>query len=91
MLAQLIGVITVLCKERDIPYEIVSPNVWRKYCGTAGKSRREEKLLSVAKVKEGYNITVGDDVAEAILIGRYAVKMHGPRSKPAFGNYNPNL
>lgn len=91
VLAQLIGIITVLCKEKNIPYEIVSPNVWRKYCGTAGKNRREEKLLSVAKVKEGYNITVGDDVAEAILIGRYAVKMHSPNYKIAFGTFNPNF
>jgi hypothetical protein len=31
-------------------------------------------MLSVAKVKEGYNINVTDDIAEAILIGRYAVR-----------------
>lgn len=74
ILAQLIGIITVLCKEQDIKYEIVSPNCWRKYAGTCGKTRREEKLLSVAKVREGYNINVTDDIAEAILIGRYAVK-----------------
>lgn len=77
VLGQLMGIIIVLCKDKDIPYEIVSPNVWRKFAGTAGKNRREEKILSVAKVKEMYGITVGDDVAEAILIGRYGVKMHG--------------
>ena len=74
ILAQLIGIITVLCKEQEINYEIVSPNCWRKYAGTCGITIREEKLLSIAKVIEGYNISVTDDVAEAILIGRYAVK-----------------
>lgn len=74
ILAQLIGVITVLCRENNIDYEIVSPNSWRKYAGTCGKTRREEKMLSIAKVKESYNINVTDDIAEAILIGRYAVR-----------------
>jgi ribosomal protein S25 len=34
-------------------------------------------MLSVAVVKEKYNIKVSDDVAEAILIGRYGVMTHG--------------
>ena len=74
ILAMLLGIIEEACAENNIPYEVVSPNVWRKYAGTCGKSRKEEKLLSIAIVKEKYNITVSDDVAEAILIGSYAVK-----------------
>ena len=42
-------------------------------------------MLSVAKVKELYNINVGDDVAEAILIGRYAVRRIGATTSLAFG------
>ena len=61
------------------------PNVWRRYANTAGKDRRTEKMLSVAKVKELYNIDVGDDVAEAILIGRYAVRRIGATTSLAFG------
>lgn len=76
ILAALWGVISVICNEKQIQYEIVSPNVWRKYAGTCGASRREEKLLSIAKVKEKFGITVTDDVAESILIGNYAVKTH---------------
>lgn len=73
-LAMLLGVVQELCEEEEVEYEAVSPNVWRKYAGTAGKTRREEKMLSVAVVKDKYGITVIDDIAEAILIGRYAVK-----------------
>lgn len=76
VLAVLWGIITVYCYEHNIPYEMVSPNVWRKYAGTCGASRREEKILSIAKVKERFNISVTDDIAEAILIGSYGVKMH---------------
>ena len=76
VLAMLLGIIQELCREHEIEFDAVAPNVWRKYAGTAGKTRREEKMLSVAVVKEKYGIQVTDDVAEAILIGRYGSLMH---------------
>ena len=86
ILAMLLGIVEEVCAENNIPYEVVSPNVWRKYAGTCGKSRKEEKLLSIAIVKEKYNIAVSDDVAEAILIGSYAVKTQSkPKVTTAFG------
>lgn len=86
ILAMLLGILEVICVENNISYEIVSPNVWRKYAGTCGKNRREEKLLSVAIVKEKYNIIVNDDVAEAILIGQYGSRVHKKEYKLAFGS-----
>ena len=83
ILAMLLGIVQEVINENDIPFEIVSPNVWRKYAGTAGKDRKTEKMLSKAVVKEKYNINVNDDVAEAILIGHYGVKIH--KAKTAFG------
>lgn len=83
ILAMLLGIVQEVINENDIPFEIVSPNVWRKYAGTAGKDRKTEKMLSKAVVKEKYNISVNDDVAEAILIGHYGVKVH--KTKTAFG------
>lgn len=50
ILAMLLGVIEVCCMKHGINYEVVSPNVWRKYAGTCGKTRTEEKQLSVATV-----------------------------------------
>ena len=85
VLAMLLGVVKEVAAENDIETEVVSPNVWRKYAGTAGKDRRTEKMLSKAKVKEKYNIDVSDDVAEAILIGSYAVKVHLHPITTAFG------
>lgn len=86
ILAMLLGILEVICAENNIFYEVVSPNVWRKYAGTCGKNRREEKLLSIAIVKEKYNITVNDDVAEAILIGQYGSRIHKKEYKLAFGS-----
>ena len=85
ILAMLLGVIEVTCKENNIKYEVVSPNTWRKYAGTCGKNRKEEKILSVAKVKEKFGINVSDDVAEAILIGNYAIRTHQKEYPQAFG------
>ena len=86
VLAMLLGVIQTSCTEHNVPFEAVSPNVWRKYAGTNGANRREEKMLSVAMVKEKYNIKVSDDVAEAILIGRYGSMMHKKELK-GFGQF----
>lgn len=86
ILAMLLGVIEVTCAENNIEYEVVSPNVWRKYAGTCGKTRKEEKLLSMAVVKEKYGVTVTDDIAEAILIGQYGSRVHKKEYKLAFGS-----
>lgn len=84
VLAMLLGVLQVECFSAKVPYEIVSPNVWRKYAGTCGKTRLQEKQLSVLTVKEKYGVRVNDDVAEAILIGRYGAQMHKQEIKMAF-------
>ena len=85
VLAELLGVLETICTEHGIPYEVVSPNVWRKYVGTCGKTRLQEKQLSVITVQEKYGVKVNNDVAEAILIGRYGVATHRV-IKNAFGN-----
>lgn len=85
ILAMLLGILQELCLENDIDFDAVSPNVWRKYAGTNGKNRREEKILSIAKVKEKFGVSVSDDVAEAILIGVYGTRTHAPKITTAFG------
>lgn len=85
ILAMLLGVLETTCAEMGIKYDVVSPNVWRKHVGTCGKTRREEKMLSVAVVKEKYHVQVSDDIAEAILIGQYGSRIHRPKYNLAFG------
>lgn len=85
VLAMLLGVVQTVCCESDIEFEAVAPVVWRKYAGTHGQNRREEKMLSVAKVKEKFGVSVGDDVAEAILIGVYGVRTKAQKVTWAFG------
>ena len=76
------GIIQVAAKKVDIPYEVVLAKVWRSGLGLWGKNRQEEKAVSKAKVKEWFGIDAQEDVAEAILIGKYATKTY--HSKKAF-------
>lgn len=71
VLAMLLGVVQELCYEKKIKHEIVSPNVWRKHNGICGRTRAEEKKVAKQLVEQKYGVKVSDDVAEAILIGRY--------------------
>ena len=54
--------------------------------GTCGKTRQEEKKLSIATVEKKFNIRVSDDIAEAILIGNYGTKIYKADTGIAFGH-----
>ena len=59
----------------------ISENAYNlEYMYLVNKIRTNHEL-----VKELYNIDVSDDVAEAILIGRYAVRRIGATTSLAFG------
>jgi Holliday junction resolvasome RuvABC endonuclease subunit len=69
-LAMLLGCLIVAAKSNNIGYEIVPPAQWRSYFQIVGK-RDEIKRKAVKLVNEMFNINVIDDIAEAILIGKY--------------------
>lgn len=73
ILAMLLGASIVATKSANIKYETVLSKVWRSHFIINGKTRIQQKTQAINKVKEMYNITVNDDVAEAILLGKYAV------------------
>lgn len=57
---------------QTIEVEYVYPNEWRKACGIKtgpGIMRDSLKTADIKFVKENYNITVNDDIADAIGIG----------------------
>lgn len=72
-LAMLLGNILVAAREYGIHTETVLSSVWRSHFLMSNKNRTEQKQTAVKKVKDMYNITVSDDIAEAILLGKYAV------------------
>lgn len=72
VLAHLQGVLINLCLERGVICETTHVSIWRQYCGIKGKARADKKRNAQLKVKEWYDISVSNDEADAICIGRYA-------------------
>ena len=75
-LAMLRGSTEIVLRENGINYEIVSSAKWRSHFMISGK-RVAEKAQAIDKVMSMYNVVVTDDIAEAILIGKYAVDAIG--------------
>lgn len=75
-LAALQGVLKNYCFETGVIYKVVSPSTWRAYNEIKGKYRTDKKKNAQLKVKKLYDISVTQDEADAILIGRWAVNEH---------------
>ena len=75
-LARLQGILMATCHEQKIEYIIVPPATWRAHCQVKGRTRADRKRSMQMKVKEWFDITVSDDVADAIGIGKYTNDKH---------------
>jgi len=71
-LAMLSGAAQTALKECGVPYELVLSTVWRSHYMINGK-RIADKTQAIDNVYSMYGIVVQDDVAEAILLGKYAI------------------
>ena len=70
-LAQLQGVLITTCEEHNVAWELCAPATWRKHCSVKGRTRTDKKASMQRQVKKWFDITVSDDVADAIGIGKY--------------------
>lgn len=70
-LARLQGILLGACVDQEVDYVVCSPSTWRAHCQVKGRSRVEKKRSMQTKVKEWFDITVTDDIADAIGIGKY--------------------
>lgn len=71
-LARLQGVLAVTCFESGVSYLVCPTNTWRHHCGVKGRTRADRKRSMQLLVKQWYDVSVSDDEADAIGIGRYA-------------------
>lgn len=71
MLARLQGILMEACFENKIQFIICPTNTWRHHCGVTGKYRADKKRSMQNIVKKIYDITVSNDEADAIGIGKY--------------------
>lgn len=70
-LAQLQGTILVALHEKKVEQSVIHVATWRSYCGITAKKRDDQKRMAQLKVHEWYGVSVNNDVAEAICIGKY--------------------
>ena len=70
-LAHLQGVLREVLFEKEIKHDIIVSSTWRKHCKINGKSKSDKKRSAQLRVKELFDISVTDDAAEAICIGKY--------------------
>ena len=70
-LARLQGILMAACAEKGTSYIVCAPATWRAHCEVKGRTRSDKKRSMQMKVKEWFDITVSDDVADAIGIGKY--------------------
>ena len=75
-LARLQGVIMDLCYELKIPLQIAPAATWRGHCKVKGKTRSDKKASMQRLVKEWFDVTVSDDCADAIGIGKFVSEAH---------------
>lgn len=71
-LAALQGVLCNYCYEKGLPFKIVSSNTWREFNEIKGKSRTDRKKNAQIKVKRLYDVSIDNDSADAVMIGRWA-------------------
>lgn len=75
-LAHLQGVLKNYVYENGIPYKICPPATWRNFSLVKGVSRTDRKRSAQLRVKALYDISVDQDSADAILIGRWGAHNH---------------
>ena len=75
-LARLQGILMATCYDLKVDYMICPPATWRNHSGVKGRSRADKKRSMQNKIKEWFDITVSDDVADAIGIGKYINETH---------------
>lgn len=75
-LAHLQGVLKNYLYEMNYDYKVVPPATWRAASQVKGKTRIEKKKNAQVKVKNLYDVSVSQDEADAILIGKWAVAQH---------------
>lgn len=77
-LNQLYGAIRCLCRDVDIKCNIINPKSWKSKLLKA-KKRVEQKEEAVNIVNNLYNLGLKkthDDIADAVLLGRYYNEFH---------------
>lgn len=76
ILARLQGILMSAVYDCGVECVICPTQVWRSHCGVKGATRADKKRSMQLLVKKWFDITVTNDSADAIGIGKYATEKH---------------
>ena len=79
-LAEVLGVLEELARERKIPHELIHSSTWKSELDIKGRDRTTQKRNAQAFVATVYNKKVTQDESDAICIGTSYIK----KNKSAF-------
>jgi Holliday junction resolvasome RuvABC endonuclease subunit len=80
-LARLQGILMETMYNMDVPYMICHVGTWRQHCGVKGKTRADKKKSMQMLVKKWFDVSVDDDCADAVGIGKYVADIYDDFSK----------
>ena len=72
-LAKLQGVLECCILDHSALCILIPSATWKSYSCVRGKTRKEQKMNAIRKVKELYGVEVSTDEADAILLGRCGI------------------
>lgn len=80
-LAELLGVLKETCYEQGVSFEVCHTGTWRRHCKVKGRTRADRKKSMQLLVKQWYDMSVSEDEADAVGIGRYAAQTFGNKAE----------
>ena len=75
-LARLQGVLMETCYAQKVDYTVCPTNTWRNHCGVKGRYRADKKRSMQLIAKKWFDISLTDDEADAVGIGKYAADLN---------------
>ena len=79
ILAHLQGILMETCYELNLTYTICPPATWRAHCEVKGKTKSDKKKSMQLNVKKWFDVSVTNDEADAIGIGKYVADSYNPK------------
>lgn len=78
-LARLQGILMETCYDLKVPFKICPTNTWRAHCGVKGRTRSDKKASMRRLAKGWFDISISEDEADAIGIGKYTCETSSPK------------
>ena len=87
LLSQLMGRLMLTAANHNCIVSTALISTWRAHWKIRGRSRRDKKKSAQYRVKEEFDISVNDDAAEAICIGKYLADTYQEEEKIVIGDW----